>query len=77
MSTIMATRWTESTDYGKDLGVSVDKKLSFNVHINEKVNKANAIMGIIRRSFRHLNPDTFSRLYKALVRPHLQYAVSV
>ena len=66
-----------TTECEKDLGVSMDNKLKFDTHINEKVNKANAIMGIIRRSFRHLDPDTFSRLYKALVRPHLEYAVSV
>ena len=42
-----------------------------------KINKANSIMGIIRRSFRHLDSDIFSKLYKALVRPHLEYGISV
>ena len=34
-------------------------------------------MGIIRRSFANLDMETFCLLYKALVRPHLEYASSV
>ncbi len=34
-------------------------------------------MGAIRRSFRYLEPITFLKLYKGLVRPHLEYAVQV
>ena len=34
-------------------------------------------MGIIRRTFEHLNKTTFLLLYKALVRPHLEYANQV
>ncbi len=34
-------------------------------------------MGSIRRAFRYLDPDTFLKLYKGLVRPHLEYAVQV
>ena len=67
----------EETTCEKDLGVNIDNKLSFSEHIDEKVNKANTIMGIVRRSFRHLDIDTFKTLYKAIVRPHLEYAVSV
>lgn len=61
----------------KDLGVTFDNKLKFSNHISEKVNKANSIMGIIRRSFRHLSCLVFVRLFKALVRPHLEYAATV
>ena len=31
-------------------------------------------MGAIRRSFKHLDGQMFSKLFKALVRPHLEYA---
>ena len=34
-------------------------------------------MGIIRRSFTHLDDTIFLSLYKALVRPHLEYASPV
>jgi hypothetical protein len=61
----------------KDLGVTIDDKLKFDQHIAVKVNKANSVMGIIRRSFRHLDESTFSKLFKAMVRPHLEYAQAV
>ena len=35
------------------------------------------MLGIIKRNFIHLTPDSFVILYKALVRSHLEYAVSV
>ena len=57
--------------------VSIDNNLSFSEHINIKVNKANAIMGVIRRSFRHLDTKTFTTLFKSMVRPHIEYAASV
>ena len=41
----------------KDLGVIFDDKLSFSIHITDQVNKANRIMGAIRRSFTDLNSD--------------------
>ena len=40
----------------------------------EKVKKANNIMALIRRSFINLDVEMFLKLYKALVRPHLEYA---
>ena len=58
----------------KDIGVVIDPKLNFELHIAEKVNKANRQMGIIRRSFRYLDQKMFVKLYKSLVRPHLEYA---
>ena len=58
----------------KDLGVTIDSNLNFESHIQMKVNKANQTMGMIRRAFTHLDNDTFLCLYKALVRPQLEYA---
>ena len=63
----------EHTFEEKDLGVIVDSELTFAEHITEKVNKANALVGIIRRSFTHLDPDTFAKIFVAFVRPHLEY----
>ena len=39
----------------KDIGVTIDSKLNFGEHISEKINKANSIMGIIRRTFTYLD----------------------
>jgi hypothetical protein len=61
----------------KDIGVHIDDRLSFDEHINSKVNKANSTMGLIRRSFEFLDERTFKLLYKALVRPHIEYANQV
>ena len=61
----------------KDIGVTVDANLTFEEHIQNQVNKANRNLGIIRRSFKYLDMETFCLLYKALVRPHLEYAASV
>ena len=61
----------------KDIGVIIDNKLSFDLRIAEKVNKANSVVGAIRRSFEYLDKDSFKKLYTALVRPHLEYANAV
>ena len=37
------------------------------------LNKASRILGMIRSTFACLDEDTVPRLYKALVRPHLEY----
>ena len=61
----------------KDIGVVIDEELSFDKHICEKVNKANSIFAVLRRTFRNLNANIFLLLYKTLVRTHLDYASSV
>lgn len=58
----------------KDVGVVINDKLSCVDHLAEKVNKANKIVGIIRRTFVTLDTTIFKALFVALVRPHLEYA---
>ena len=41
--------------------------------MTEKVNKANRVIGVIRRTYTYLDESTFLSLYKALVRPLLEY----
>jgi hypothetical protein len=67
------THTLEKTEVEKDLGVHIDDKLKFTTHCQEKVNKANRILGYIRHTFKHLDKESFLLLYKALVRPHLEY----
>ena len=57
----------------KDLGVTFDKAFTFDVHIQRAINKANQMIGLIKRTFISPDKDTFVKLYKALVRPHLEY----
>ena len=61
----------------KDIGVTIDDELRFDTHISEKISKANSMDMLVRRTFRHLDKETFVPLYKALVRSQLEYAHSV
>ena len=58
----------------KDLGVTIDSQLTFEDHVASKVRTANAMVGLIRRSFSYLSCYLFRKLYLAFVRPHLEYA---
>ena len=60
-----------------DISVTFDSKLEFDLHINEKINKANSLCATIRRTYKFLNYKMFLPLYKALVRSHLEYGNSV
>ena len=61
----------------KDLGVIFDDTLKFDLHINAAIKKANSMLGLIRRNFKYIDKDIFLKLYKALVRPHLEYGQSI
>jgi len=61
----------------KDLGAIFESELSFRDHIQLKKNKAYSILGLIKRNFIYMDKNTFTTLYKSLVRPHLEYANSV
>ena len=61
----------------KDLGVIFDDTLKFDLHINAAVNKANSMLGLIKRNFKFIDKDIFLKLYKALVRPHLEYGQAI
>ena len=67
----------DRTDNIKDLGVTFDSKLNFKKHIQEKIAKANSIIGIIKRNFKNMTLDAHVALYKSLVRSHLEYAEAV
>lgn len=61
----------------KDLGVLIDSDLSFEEHIAKQVNKANSMLGLLKRGFQDPSPHVFQTLYTTFVRPHLEYAQSV
>ena len=71
---ILSNTTLEHGEKEKYIGVTIDSKLTFEHHMNEKINKANSIMGLIRRTFTCLDEETFLLLNKALIRPHLEYA---
>ena len=63
----------QSTSEEKDLGIVMDSNLKFRRQAASAVCKATQVLAVIRRSFAHLNEQTLTLLYKALVRPHLEY----
>ena len=62
-----------SLDFQKHLGLVLDNKLSFDVHLSEKVNKANKLIGLIKRLRSKVPRHTLLDIYRAFIRPHLDY----
>ena len=61
----------------KHLGLTLDSKLSFERHVNEKVIKAKKRIGIIKYLSKFLHIKTLDQMYKALIRSHLDYCVTI
>ena len=59
---------------GKDLSVIIDHELKFHQQTAASVKEANRVLGLIKKSFSHLDVTTLPLLCKSLVRPHLEYA---
>jgi len=59
----------------QDLGVLVDERLSFSEHMQNKINKAYAMLGVITQNFKYLKTSSFILLY--MVRFRLDYCSSV
>ena len=57
----------------KDLGVIIHKSLKSSYHCAKVVKKANKILGIIKRNFKCRDKMFIVKMYKSLVRPHLDY----
>ena len=51
----------------------IDQDLKFHEHTSFATNKANRVLGLIKKSFSYLNSDMLVHLYKSMVRPILEY----
>ena len=58
----------------KYLGVTISANLSWDIHINEIFGRTRRQVGLLfRRFYRHTTPAVMLKLYKAIIRPHLEY----
>ena len=61
-----------------DLGVRFDNNRTFMDHISEKkLIKLTVYYSIIKRNFIYMDEHNFIPLYKAMVRPHVEFANSI
>lgn len=62
------------TSIEKDLGINIEDTLKVAEHCSKVASKANAVLGMIKRSFANRDQDLIIQAYKTYVRPHLTYA---
>ena len=60
----------------KDLGVIIQDNLKVDKQVAASVAKANKMLGMIRRSFKSRDEKMMLQLYKSVVRPHVEFAIS-
>jgi ribonucleases P/MRP protein subunit RPP40 len=59
----------------RDLGVIIDKTMKFSEQCNIAAKNANMTLGMIKRNIVSRNKNIIIKLYKALVRPKLEYCI--
>ena len=63
--------WAKTSQ--KHLGLHLDPKLSFDIHIKTILTKVNRIIGLLWKSQQVLPRTSLITIYKAFIRPHLDY----
>ena len=76
-STKLERHTLQETTVEKDLGVYISNNLKWKNQVDHSVQKANAVLGALKRTFSCWTKDSLKMLYTVFVRPHLEYANSV
>jgi hypothetical protein len=67
----------QSVKSGKYLGVNIANNLSWNIHTESTIKKANNSLSFLRRNITSCPQDIKAQAYKTLVGPILEYAGTV
>jgi len=71
----LGREWLESSPEEKSLGVSTDERFGMSWQCLLAAQKANTVLGCIKRSVTSRSREVILPFYSALVRPHQEYCI--
>jgi len=74
---VMNGQLLQKVESEKDLGITMAEDGKVAGQCLESYAKANRMLGLVKRTIRYRHPKVLINLYKTLVRPHLEYSMTV